>query len=208
MKRTYLMVVVALLAAGLLGGCSRAAQSATPANAGQLSAVMQLAIGTLKLEGTDQAVDAAQAARLLPLWKAARSLGKSDTTAAAESNGLVKQIQQTMTSEQMQAIQAMALSRESLPSVAQELGIEIGPAGMAGSPPAIPAASGSSGAGGGMPGGGMPPEMGGMPGGPPGSSSSSGSTSQTAKSSAGGSFLGVNSTLLNAVIDLLETRAQ
>lgn len=207
MQRTYLMGVLVLLAAGLLGGCSTA-QSATPANAEQLSPVMQVAIGTLKLEGTDQAVDAAQAAKLLPLWKAARSLGKSDTTAAAESNGLVKQIQQTMTSAQMQAIQNMGLSMQNLPSLAQELGIEIGPAGMAGSPPAA-TVSGSSGAGGGMPSGGMPPEMGGMPGGgPPGSSSSSGSTSQTTKSSAGGSFLGLNSTLLNAVIDLLETRTQ
>ena len=32
-----------------------------------------LALGTVKLDGTDYAIDAAQAAALLPLWKALRS---------------------------------------------------------------------------------------------------------------------------------------
>ena len=46
-----------------------------------LSVPMQLVLGTLMLEDTELSVDSNQAAQLLPLWKAARSLGSSDTAA-------------------------------------------------------------------------------------------------------------------------------
>ena len=59
---------------------------------------MQLALGTLALEETDQAITAEQAAALLPLWKAANSLSGADNVAAEEMTGLFKQIEEAMTS--------------------------------------------------------------------------------------------------------------
>ena len=71
---------------------------------------LQLALGTFRLEETDYAVDAEQAAALLPLWKAARSLGQSETAASQEVEAVIKQIEGAMTNEQLTAIGAMNLS--------------------------------------------------------------------------------------------------
>ena len=57
----------------------------------------QLGFGTLLLEDTEHAVDAGQAAELLPLWKAARSLSESETVAEAELEAVFHQIEDTMT---------------------------------------------------------------------------------------------------------------
>ena len=54
----------------------------TPADSGALSAV-QLAIGTLKLEGTGQAVTATQAATLMSLWSTLKSI---DSQAMPQGN--------------------------------------------------------------------------------------------------------------------------
>ena len=50
------------------------------------------ALGTLKLEGTDQVVTASQAGQLLTLWQAYQSLSNSDTSSQVELEALVKQI--------------------------------------------------------------------------------------------------------------------
>ncbi|MBE9473899.1 MAG: hypothetical protein IMY85_03345, partial [Chloroflexi bacterium] len=63
----------------------------------------QLGFGTLLLEDSEYAVDPLQAAELLPLWKAARSLNQSETVAEAELEAVFNQIQDTMTSEQISA---------------------------------------------------------------------------------------------------------
>jgi hypothetical protein len=89
---------------------------------------MQLALGTLKLEGTGAAVTPEQAAELLPLWKAANKLSEADNVTPQELEGLFKQIQKAMTPEQMQAIQSMDLSGSNMREIAQELGLEL-PAG-------------------------------------------------------------------------------
>ena len=44
----------------------------------------KLAIGTLKLEGTDLAVTADQAKTLLPLWKAVKTMSTDSNTSAEE----------------------------------------------------------------------------------------------------------------------------
>ena len=74
---------------------------------GQVSTEMRLLLGTFSLEDGDQAVSAEQAAQLLPLWKAMKSLSSSDTTSQDEINALIKQIEESMTEEQMTAIDAM-----------------------------------------------------------------------------------------------------
>ena len=85
-----------------------------------------LILGTFNLEETELAVDAEQAVELLSLWKAVRSMGSSDTTADAEMEALYKQIQDSMTVEQIQAIDDMSLEQESLRTVMAELGLGFG----------------------------------------------------------------------------------
>jgi hypothetical protein len=72
-------------------------------------------------------VDSNQAAQLLPLWKAARSLGSSDTAAAEEVGAVYNQIQETMTPEQIAAIADMQIRREDMFEVVQKLGLAFGP---------------------------------------------------------------------------------
>ena len=83
-------------------------------NPSQMSLEEKLAIGTLKLEGTDLAVTAKEANDLLPLWKAVKSLSASDTTAPAEIQALYKQIEGVITSEQTQAIQKMTWTQDDM----------------------------------------------------------------------------------------------
>ncbi len=77
-----------------------------------LSTETELIIGTFKLEGTAQAVTAEQAAQLLPLWQLRKELSTNSAAAPQEIEAVVKQIQSTMTAEQMQAIDNMKLTQQ------------------------------------------------------------------------------------------------
>ena len=90
---------------------------------GALSPVAQNILGLLKLEDTELAVDPTQAATLLPLWQAYRSLLNSDTTAPAELEALQAQISQVLSDEQQDAIAAMDLSPEDMSTLMEELGV-------------------------------------------------------------------------------------
>jgi len=94
-----------------------------------LNASSQLALGTLQLEGAENAVTAEQAAALLPLWQALRG----GVTVQAEVNAVLKQIEGTMSQEQLATIAAMRLTREGLQTWMQEQG----PGGPGGFPPAM-----------------------------------------------------------------------
>ncbi len=87
---------------------------------------MQLALGTLALEDTPNAVTAEQAQALLPLWKAANSLTGADNVASEEMSGLFDQIEQSMTPEQVQAIQALDLSGQGMADLASKYGFQMG----------------------------------------------------------------------------------
>ncbi len=223
MKRDFMLILVvsALL---ILTACGGVPQVATAPGAAQTPGVprdlplaMQLALGTFKLEGTDYPVSAEQATSLLPLWKAARSLSQSETAAAEEIQALVKQIQQTMTPEQLQAIEAMSLSFQDVASLSQELGLEIGGGRFGGDvDPSVQATrqaarqSGQAPPGGfgGGPGGGFP-GGGGGPGGPGGDLSPE--ARQTAIAERGGfqrAGLGVPQQLLDALIEFLQAKVQ
>jgi hypothetical protein len=84
----------------------------------------KLAMGTLVLEGTDQAVTAEQAVQLIPLWKAVRSLASSNNTSQEEINAVYKQIEDTMTADQVQAIEKMSMTPEETRALMEKLGIE------------------------------------------------------------------------------------
>ena len=86
----------------------------------------QLGFGTLLLEDSEYAVDPAQAAELLPLWKAARSLSESETVAEAELEAVFNQIEDTMTSEQISAIADLQLTGEEMAQLMEDLGISFG----------------------------------------------------------------------------------
>ena len=85
---------------------------------------MALMIGTVKLDETEYAIDAEQAAKFLPLWKALRSLSESETAATAEVEAIINQINDTMTSEQLDTIAAMELTMEDFSDLSAALGIE------------------------------------------------------------------------------------
>ncbi len=134
-----------------------------------LSIQAQLALGTVRLEETELAVDEAQANELLPFWQALQSLSQSDTTAPAELQAVVKQIENTMSADQITAIADMQLTEASLSELLESgelaVGRGFGGGGNGGSTGAGQGGPGGFG-GGGFPGGG--PGEGGIPGGGPG----------------------------------------
>lgn len=112
-------------AAGRTTGNNQTKESSgTPSTSSSSTVQSMLAVGTLELEGTDQAVTADQAKELLPLWKAVRVLGSSDTISQAEKQALYDQIQETMTADQIQAISKMSLTREDMTSIMAKLGVD------------------------------------------------------------------------------------
>ena len=117
--RLTIMALLVLLAPLALAGCEREAQSASTGGEaayvgaldvsyeGALDATSQLALGTLRLEGTPDAVTEAQAAELLPLW---RALQGGELRGAAERNAVVRQIEGAMSGSQVRAIAALRLT--------------------------------------------------------------------------------------------------
>jgi predicted small secreted protein len=227
---TLLVVSLALTACGSGSTTSTTAgtdaASASAGNAapsqGTLSPVARNILGIFKLEGTDLAVDSTQAAMLLPLWQAYRSLLNSDTTAPVELEALQTQIGEALTAEQQDAIAAMDLSPQDMFAVAQELGVTtfVGAgdrSDASGTRPSFGGA-GSGGAAGGMapPGGGMGPPagsvfIGGPDGGPP--SDAAGAldpqaiaTFQAGRPAGAGQGDRLSLALLDPLIDLLKER--
>ncbi|NJD59483.1 MAG: hypothetical protein C3F13_03380 [Anaerolineales bacterium] len=116
--RIFILITIIGIITAILSGC---ASSSTPAatQSNRLSSITQLAAGTLKLEGTDQAVTSSQAGELLTLWEAYQSLSNSDTTSQVEEDALVDQIEGALTSEQLTAINDMNLSEQVLSEIMQ-----------------------------------------------------------------------------------------
>ncbi len=173
---------------------------------------LQLMLGIFALEETEQAVDAGQAAEMLPLWKALRSLSQSETVAQEEISAVYKQIEETLTAEQLNAIAAMQLTREDMAGIMEEMGLTaFGPGGGFGNltpeEQATRQAARESGEPppGGGPGGGRPP--GGPGGGEGGFQNLSPDEQATLIAERGGqrgAGAGLNGPLLDALIALLE----
>jgi LysM repeat protein len=86
---------------------------------GALDATTQLALGTLKLEDTPDAVTEDQVASLLPLWQALQGGALKGT---AERDAVLRQIEGTMSETQISVIAAMRLTAEDIRSWAQSQG--------------------------------------------------------------------------------------
>lgn len=131
-KKTLLWLSITLILVLALTACSGNSSQADSGNNStgtdntqsttSLSGVNLLLVGTLKLEDTDHAISVDQAAQLLPLWQAYLSLSNSQTAAEQEVDALLKQIDSTMTSDQMQAIQAMNLTSTDMLELMQSMG--------------------------------------------------------------------------------------
>ncbi len=148
MKQTSLLLIIFALALAACGGAATT-PAPTPASVvvsqefvsaaldisyeGALAARNQLALGAIKLDGTPNAVNAKQATALLPLWQALRSANQSGS-AQAEVTALLTQIEQTMTSNQLQAIKAMKLTQTEFQEWAKTNGITLGSGAEGGVP--------------------------------------------------------------------------
>jgi hypothetical protein len=181
----------------------------------------KLAIGMLKLEGTDLAVTPDQAKNLLPLWQALKTLSSSATTAPEEVTAVFQQIQDTLTPEQMKAIKEMALSQDDMQALMKSLGMQTG-AGFGNGGTVSPEQQATrtarrtqnpSGGGFGGPGGGFGgPGPGGDFGGPGGNSGAGnqGSTKTRPTQSPQNIIrrsMGMNLLFMDPLIKILETRA-
>ena len=191
-----------------LTACGNAQVDLIQTNNNDLPAVAKLAIGTLKLKETDQAVTSDQAGELLPLWQIYRELSDSDTAAQAEFEAVIAKVRETMTTNQMQAIIDMKLTQQDVSEVVQAQAITSSSSNSSN--------VNSAPSNGGMPAGGPPdaggaPLDGGMGGGVPqdngmGSvvSNISTSQSQTAGASSGlGGTAGIPTVIVDSLIQYL-----
>jgi hypothetical protein len=209
-KTPILLTLVSLLILLTLAACSGSEPQADTAPAAEsttreLSPEMELMLGTVKLAATDYPVDAAQAEELLPLWKALNALTQSQTAAQAEVDALIQQITDTMTPEQLAAIDEMNLTMQDFPEVAEQLGIEIG-ANMS---PELQATRQAARESGQMPPGGGPGMGGGMGGGAGMEMDEDDrATAIAERGGTGGGGFGPTSLLMDAIVDFLEAKTQ
>jgi hypothetical protein len=153
MKRTPLLMAI-VIAALLLSACGSRATSGTGGASRRgltITPGIKLALGTIKLEGTPEAVDPAMAAKLLPLWQLLLQLDTSTSAAPQEVTAVLDQIRATMTPAQVSAISGMQISQADFASLFQPQG----GAGATGGASAAGAAGANRGGGGGFGGGGF-----------------------------------------------------
>ena len=157
MNRKISLTALLLLFALILTACGASSKSSTPTSkvTEKLPTQTKLILGTINLEETDYAVTAEQATELLPMFYVLQELNKSGSAAQEEITGLVSQVQQVLTDDQIQAIDDMSLSMKDMAAITQ----------VNNSSNTSPASSTSRASGGGA---GGPPNMGGIPGGDPG----------------------------------------
>ena len=170
MNRTLIPILILVALTLTACGSSNAQGSQPDANAtpgsgnnfgnAPLPLAVELMIGTFKLEGTPNAVTADEAAQLLPLWLVYKDLLASTSAAQEEIDALGDQIKTTMTTDQVQAITDMKITRADMFKTMQDMGIaSAGRPNASGTPrpgggPGAPGGGNEFGGGGG-PGGGF-----------------------------------------------------
>jgi hypothetical protein len=198
----FKMILWLGLSALLLAGCATRSEGAAQAGPAvqppsaldtsyenALPVRNQLALGTLRLEETDEPITDEQAAALLPLWQALRGTLGSGASAQAEIDALLQQIEGTLSASQLAAITGMELTQSDLQAWAQSQGLSSG-------------SGAGTGAGGGLPGGGLP--GGGLPGSGQSLSPEERATRQAERE--GGGAGGTSRALIEAVIELVESK--
>ena len=121
-----LLITILLLFSISLTACSPALSGITDDTAqanDDMSIETKLVVGTIKLEDTDQTVTNEQAKELVTMWQVYEALINSETTAQAEVDSLMDQIQETMTADQLKTITAMNLTQQDAVALIQEKGL-------------------------------------------------------------------------------------
>jgi hypothetical protein len=199
---TLLFVLTACGSGNASTNSFRSSAASTP-----LNPESKLALGTIKLEGTKQAIDPKTAASLLPLWQLLFQLKSSNSSAPQEVTAVVDQIKTTMTPEQLNTINSMSLTSADIFTVFQQAN---GSGGTTGSGTSGSNGGGNRGGGfafdGGGPGGGGGIPGGGFRAGGGSSTTSSQSTALTAAQAAQARQNAISGILINQVIRLLETK--
>src|SRR5271157_277453 len=197
MKNKIISIII--LMAVTLAACSTAStvnQSATTTNTRSFAGQAELIVGIFKLEGTDQAVTVKQASELLPLWEVMKVLANSNTSSQVEIDATVRQIKDALTPDQLQAINAMNLTEQDVSVFEQSLNTNTVQTSSKSS------SSSQSGGGFGPAGG---DSLGGVLTGT--SQSQSSATSTTSVKASSGTSSQVPTALIDALIKLLEKRA-
>lgn len=208
MKRIPLTLLMVLAIALTACGASSTNTPTDTHTGNGLSTITELAVGTLKLTGTTQEVTTDQAKELLILWKVYQEVSQSSTSAQEEVDALVEQIQETMTTEQIQAITDMNLTQQDVFTAMQSADVN---SSTSVSTNSVSMPTGGEGMPGGAPpdGGGTPPDDGGMPADMGGEMPASGTDSAQSVGSAPsvGGGTGIPSVLVGLVIQSLEVKA-
>jgi hypothetical protein len=217
--RLKISIILIVLCELILTGCgtnNQVSSNFTPqggapsegGNGRETPLALRLALGTFKLDKTDYPITAEQAKALLPLWKAASALSKSETAASQEIQALVNQIQNTLSPEQRKAIDDMGLSFRDMSSIAEEFGLDFGSGGFGNMSPEMRAIMEAARASGQRPPGGFggPGFPGGGPGGP--GEGFGGQSRGTATVTRSGTGFGLPSSLYDAIIKFLEAKVQ
>jgi hypothetical protein len=177
----------------------------------ELSQAYQYALGILKLEETDQAITADQASALLPLWESLQNVSQPQMSDpqnpqppennSEEINTLTEQITAVLTADQLQAIDDLQISAETVDTLLTSLNIEISP--YQGQPQGDGQAAGTPGQGGGPGGNGNRPANGG-----PGNSDATLSAQDGQPNGLGDGMRAsqIPTAVLQAVIDLLNSK--
>ncbi len=187
----YILTVVAVIGLAAWAKSAWVVPAVPSATESAMAPALQLAAGTLKLEGSQQAIDAASAAKLLPFWQLLGQLESSSATAPQEISTVVEEIRLNMSASQLKAIDAMSVTETQLSSTSANSAKASGTQTAS----SVPGGAASIG----MFTGGGPMDGGPMPGGPRSSSSSGSSASSSSAASP---------SLIDQVIQLLEKRVQ
>jgi len=110
--------------AGRPGGVS--GQSSTGSGTAQAETMPVdsiVGIGIIKLEGTESAIDSETAANLLPLFKALKALSTNSNTSVAEMTALNNQIKNSLTADQLTAIENLKITSADVAKLIKENGL-------------------------------------------------------------------------------------
>jgi len=145
-----LLALVMILSIAFLAGCGASTETAAAAVAeagagasGALVVEEELGIKNLLLMGlyglqdTDHPLSAEQASALATLWQAYKSVALSSTSATAETEALITQMQSQLTGDQIAEINSMDLGPDDLQTFYTSLGIEL-PTPVPGATPMVP----------------------------------------------------------------------
>jgi hypothetical protein len=199
-RQSPLSIISLIVGLALLTACTTGVSSSASASSGTMAPAHALATGTLGLEGTNLAIDAEAAAKLLPLWQLLDELETNSAASTEEIAAVVEEIQSTMSAEQVKAIDAMSINEGEL--AASQAGGSSASASVASQ--ANAAAQVTSAGTGPMMGGDM--LAGGAP--PSGAGPLPGGNSQQRTTAVGTSGTSSTPTLIEQVIKLLERKLQ